>query len=434
MQISPSGKAEASPTAFSKAIPVTVMFLLFAMISFVTGLQNPFGVIARHQFEVSNFASQLGNFANFIAYLCMGVPAGLLLSRVGYKRTALAAVAVGFLGVLIMWLSGRLESFPVYLAGAFVAGFSMCMLNTVVNPMLNTIAGGGKRGNQLIQFGGACNSVAATIVPVLVGYLIGDLANARISNANPALYTALAVFLIAFVVLLVVKIPEPHTQPRTQAAPAASPSGASPWSYRHFLLGVVAIFIYVGLEVAIPSVANLYMTADAASGGLGMAAAVAGTLCGTYWFLMFIGRLLGGLLGAKLTARAQLAAVASLIALFILLAILLPSDIMVRMPVFRSNLSFAMQQVPLSVMFLILCGLCTSVMWGNIFNLSVEGLGQHTALASGIFMTMVCGGGIIPPLQGLLADAVGYSASYWLLFACALYLLFYALAGSRPAK
>ena len=409
------------------------MFLLFAMISFVTGLQNPFGVIAKNQFEVSNFASQLGNFANFIAYLCMGVPAGLLLSRKGYKLTALIAVSVGFLGVLVMWLSGRMESFTVYLAGAFVAGFSMCMLNTVVNPLLNTLAGGGKRGNQLIQFGGACNSVAATIVPVLVGYLIGDVANAHIANANPALYTAMGVFAVAFAVLLAVPIPEPATTSTTDTSQAPKPQSGV-WSYRHFLLGVVAIFLYVGLEVAIPSVANLYMTADSAAGGLSMQAAAAGTLCGTYWFLMFIGRLLGGLLGAKFSARSQLTAAASLIAIFLLLSMLMPSAVRVSMPVFQSNLSFAMQQVPLSVMFLILCGFCTSVMWGNIFNLAVEGLGSHTALASGIFMTMVCGGGIIPPLQGLLADTVGYPASYCLPFACALFLLFYALVGSRPSK
>ena len=408
------------------------MFLLFAMISFVTGLQNPFGVIAKNQFEVSNFASQLGNFANFIAYLCMGVPAGLLLSRKGYKLTALIAVSVGFLGVLVMWLSGRMESFTVYLAGAFVAGFSMCMLNTVVNPLLNTLAGGGKRGNQLIQFGGACNSVAATIVPVLVGYLIGDVANAHIANANPALYTAMGVFAVAFAVLLAVPIPEPATTSTTDTSQAPKPQSGV-WSYRHFLLGVVAIFLYVGLEVAIPSVANLYMTADSAAGGLSMQAAAAGTLCGTYWFLMFIGRLLGGLLGAKFSARSQLTAAASLIAIFLLLSMLMPSAVRVSMPVFQSNLSFAMQQVPLSVMFLILCGFCTSVMWGNIFNLAVEGLGSHTALASGIFMTMVCGGGIIPPLQGLLADTVGYPASYCLPFACALFLL-YALVGSRPSK
>ena len=139
-------------------LPIAMMFALFAMISFVTGLQNPMGIIVKNQFGASNFMSQLGNAANFIAYAFMGLPAGLMLQRIGYKKTALAAVAVGFIGVGISYLSGLMSSFSVYLIGAFVSGFSMCMLNTVVNPMLNTLGGGGNRGNQLVQFGGSLNS------------------------------------------------------------------------------------------------------------------------------------------------------------------------------------------------------------------------------------------------------------------------------------
>jgi ribosomal protein L19 len=164
-------------------LPIIMMFLLFAMISFVTGLSNPLGVIVKNQFAVANWMSQLGNFANFIAYAVMGIPAGMMLKRIGYKKTALAAVAIGFVGVGIQYLSGEAGSFPIYLIGAFVSGFSMCMLNTVVNPMLNTLGGGGKKGNQLIQFGGSLNSISATIVPVLVGYLMGNAANATISGA-----------------------------------------------------------------------------------------------------------------------------------------------------------------------------------------------------------------------------------------------------------
>ena len=146
----------------SNILAIVIMFFLFAMISFVTGLQNPFGVIVKSQFNASNALSQLGNLANFIAYLFMGLPAGFILKKYGYKVTALIAVSVGFVGVGITFLSGIVASFAVYLLGAFVAGFSMCILNTVVNPMLNTLGGGGNRGNQLIQFGGAFNSLSAT--------------------------------------------------------------------------------------------------------------------------------------------------------------------------------------------------------------------------------------------------------------------------------
>lgn len=113
-------------------LPIIMMFALFFMIAFVTGLQNPLGVIVKEQFDLANWQSQLGNAANFIAYAFMGIPAGLMLSRIGYKRTALTAIAVGFIGVAVIYLGGQAENFYVYLAGAFIGGFSMCMLNTVV--------------------------------------------------------------------------------------------------------------------------------------------------------------------------------------------------------------------------------------------------------------------------------------------------------------
>lgn len=404
------------------ALPIAMMFALFAMISFVTGLQNPMGVIVKNQFGTSNFLSQLGNAANFIAYAFMGLPAGMLLQKIGYKKTALAAIAVGFIGVGITFVSGQLESFGVYLGGAFISGFSMCMLNTVVNPMLNTLGGEGKRGNQLLQFGGSINSLSATLVPVLVGYLMGNVASATIDKANPALYIAMGIFALVFLVLYFVNIPEPHKLEEAKKVKEKH----SPLSFRHFILGSVAIFVYVGVEVGIPNIANLFMTTD-----LGIDATVAGTVIGTYWFLMLIGRLAGGALGGKFTSKAMLTFVSCLAIVFVLLAILCPVDLKVSMPVFQSDISFGLAEVPVSIMFLVLCGLCTSVMWGGIFNLAVEGLGKYTAAASGIFMVMVCGGGILPLIQGLAADSWGYIASYWVVMAGIVYMLYYALAGCR---
>ena len=413
----------------SYVLPIAMMFALFFMISFVTGLQNPFGVIVKNQFMASNLESQLGNLANFIAYAFMGIPAGKMLERIGYKKTALAAIAVGFVGVCVTFLSGSAGSFAVYLTGAFISGFSMCMLNVVVNPMLNTLGGGGKRGNQLLQFGGAINSIGATIVPVLVGYLIGTISSeTSIANANPALFLAMGIFALAFIVLFSMNIPEPH-------AAAAVANGVknshSPLSFRHFVLGAIAIFLYVGIEVGIPNIANLFMTGSTEANGLGIDTTTAGSVVGTYWFLMFIGRLTGGSLGAKFSSKGMLSFVSLLGLVFVLLAIFIPETQMVNMPVFKADISFGLAQVPMSIMFLILCGLCTSVMWGGIFNLATEGLGKCTAAASGIFMVMVCGGGILPAIQGWAADAVGYIQSYWVIVLAIAYLLFYALVGSK---
>lgn len=406
-------------------LPIIMMFALFFMIAFVTGLQNPLGVIVKEQFDLANWQSQLGNAANFIAYAFMGIPAGMMLSRIGYKRTALTAIAVGFVGVAVIYLGGQAENFYIYLAGAFIGGFSMCMLNTVVNPMLNTIGGGGNKGNQLVQFGGSCNSLGATIVPVLGGYLMGS--GNTIASTSPALWLAMGIFLLAFVVLYLTDIPEPFVvsdKKDTQDKHSAL-------SFRHFVLGTVGIFVYVGIEVGIPNIANLYMTGSAADGGLGIAGSTAGMIIGVYWLLMLVGRLIGGALGARFSSRAMLTTVSIVGVMLVILAMYLPS-VEVMMPAFdNKTLSFALEAVPVNVMLLMLCGLCTSIMWGGIFNLAVEGLGKYTSMASGLFMVMVCGGGILPAIQGWIADKTNYMASYWLIVALLLYLLFYALAGSK---
>ena len=299
----------------------------------------------------------------------------------------------------------------------------MCILNTVINPMLNTLGGGGNKGNQLIQFGGAVNSIGATIVPVLVGYLMGNVAQATISDANPALFLAMGIFAFAFIVLLVVKIPEPRLDiTRNQVKKEKVKDKHSALSFRHFILGIIAIFIYVGVEVGIPNIANLYMTTDAAGGGLGMAGGVAGSIVGLYWLLMLAGRLVGGSIGAKVSSKSMLTSTSLLGIILILLAIFLPATI---------SITLFGAVVPIKVFFLVLGGLCTSIMWGSIFNLAVEGLGKYTEMASGIFMVMVCGGGILPYFQGLIADNAGFMNSYWLVIACLLYLLFYATTGSK---
>ncbi|MDD4971652.1 MAG: MFS transporter [Paludibacter sp.] len=405
------------------ALPIAMMFALFFMISFVTGLPSPMGVIVAKQFGASNFESQLGFLANFLAYAFMGIPAGIMLKKFGYKKTALAAVLVGFVGVGIQYLSGVAGSFSVYLAGAFVSGFSMCMLNTVVNPMLNTLGGGGNSGNKLLQFGGSINSIGATITPMLVGYLMGAAAGRTIEKANPALFLAMGIFALAFFVLFLVDIPEPHMETATERQVKHK---HGPLSFRHFVLGAIAIFIYVGIEIGIPSTANLFMTASTSgsNAGLGMDATTAGSIVGVYWLLMLVGRLFGASVGSKVSSKTMMITVSSLGLFFILMAIFCPITLTITLPVLLTK-------VPVSIVFLVLCGLCTSIMWGSIFNLAVEGLGKYTASAAGIFMVMVCGGGIVPLIQGFVSDHFGYMNSYWVMFACICYMLYYALVGCK---
>ena len=405
-------------------LAIAVMFMLFFMIAFVTNFAGSMGVIVQNQFGASNAMAQLGTLANFIAYACMGIPAGHILKRRGYKFTSLAAVLVGLVGVGIQFASGYVESFGVYVLGAFVAGFSMTMLNIVVNPMLNTLGGGGNKGNQLIQLGGSCNSIGGTIAPILLGYLIGGQASeATVADAAPALIIAMAIFAVAFVVIYFSAIPEPHME--TAEEKAARLSGKAkkdphgPMSFRHFVLGAAAIFFYVGVEVGIPNTANIYM-----SGLEGVGPVVAGTIVGFYWFCMMLGRLLGGVIGGKVSSKQMLTFACSLALIFVFCLMFIPETVRMTIPVVGV-------QVPVSMVFMFLCGLCTSVMFGSILNLATEGLGKYTPVASGIFMAMICGGGIMPFIQGLVADAAGFINSYWVVVAGLAYMLLYGLVGSK---
>ena len=395
-------------------LAIIVMFALFFMIAFVTNFAGSMGVIVTRQFGASKAMSQLGTLANFIAYACMGIPAGIILKRRGYKFTALAAVIVGLVGVAVQWISGYAGSFAVYVAGAFIAGFSMCMLNT--------LGGGGNAGNRLIQLGGSCNSIGGTIAPILLGYLVGgSLDNASVKDAAPEMIIAMAIFAFAAIIIALTKIPEPHMETPEEKAARKSGSVAKdpygPLSFRHFVLGAVAIFFYVGIEVGIPNTANVYFSELEWVGP-----ALTGTMIGAYWFCMMLGRLAGGAIGGKVSSKAMLSATSIAAIVFLIAFIFTPENIQIAM--------FG-KELPVALIFIVLCGLCTSIMWGSIFNLSAEGLGKYTATASGIFMTLVCGGGIIPFLQNLLADHVGAIQSYWLLIACLAYLLFYALVGSK---
>ena len=408
---------------------IAIMFMLFFMIAFVTNFAGSMGIIVKNQFGASNTASQFGSAANFFAYLFMGIPGGLILKRKGYKFTALLAVGVGIAGLVVQLTSGFVSSFTVYVTGAFIAGFSMCLLNLVVNPLLNTLGGGGNKGNQLVQFGCSLNSIGATLAPILLGYLIGgEVAKAKVMDAAPAMYIAIGIFVLAFLVLAFSAIPEPHMETAEEKA-ARTPvlkDIAATLKFRHFTLGAIAIFMYITVETGIPNQANLYMSAeklgDAANPAF-VGAAVAGAVVGVYWFCMMIGRLIGGAIGGKVSSRTQIA-FCSLVGILLMLATIYTPVKLVT--VFGKTF-------PLSMCFMAACGLVTSVMWGGIFNMAAEGLGKYVPMGSGIFMAMVVGG-LMLPVQGLVADKVGYLNSYWFTIALLAYILFYALVGSRVTK
>ncbi len=435
-------------------IAIIAMFFLFAMISFVTNLAAPIGTIWGYKFAGNSVLGMMGNMMNFLAYLFMGIPAGNLLVKIGYKKTALWAMGIGFIGLFVQWLSSFVGAdvnvfemastvkedgmevmktyqvplnFIIYLLGAFICGFCVCMLNTVVNPMLNLLGGGGNRGNQLIQTGGSLNSLSATLTPFFVGALIGSLTpETSISNVTPLLWIAMGVFVAAFIIVSFVAIPEPNMNKSGKQVKYAH----SPWNFRHLVLGVIGIFFYVGIEVGIPGTLNFYLSDQSANGAgvQGAASTIAGAVVAIYWLLMLVGRFCSSIISGAVSTRAQILTVTTVAIALVVVAIFLPKTITLPVPEFVYE---GGATVPVSAFLLVLCGLCTSVMWGAIFNLAVEGLGKYTAQASGIFMMMVVGGGIMPLVQSWIASVAGYMPSYWLVVAMLAYLLFYGVAGCK---
>ena len=423
---------QAKQSSNGHLIAIITMFFIFAMISFVTNMAAPFGNIWGFRYE---WAGMAGNLMNFTAYLFMGIPAGNMLIKYGYKKTALIALAVGAIGLGIQLLSSvvgdniiviggenptTLNLF-IYLLGALVCGVCVCMLNTVVNPMLNLLGGGGNKGNQLIQTGGTLNSLSATLTPLLVGVLVGTLTkDTTMAAVAPLVITGIIIFILAFIIISFIKIQEP------QANLSKVTYERHPLAFRHCLLGVIAIFFYVGIEVGIPGELNAWISRESFEG----AAAVAGSLAAIYWLLMLVGRFLSSIISGKVSTKVQMTTVSSVAIIFILIAIFLPEDITFTSPEVKA-LNITSGVVPMKCLFLFLCGLCTSVMWGGIFNLATEGLGKYTAKASGLFMTMVVGGGIMPFIQDWIGRNFGYVNSYWLVLAMLIYILYYSLIGSK---
>ena len=409
---------------------IIIMIALFAMIAFVTNLCTPMATIIKNQGPISNVLAQIGNYGNFIAYLVMGIPAGMLISKYGYKKTALIGLVVGSVGILIQWISGLMDVdnnlglvFAVYLIGAFIAGLCMCILNCVVNPMLNLLGGGGNSGNQLIQIGGVFNSTAAVACYILMGALIGDAAKAKISDATPALMIALAIFVVAFIVISFTKIEEP------KQAPVQLDLIKGAMSYRHFALGTLGIFVYMGIEVGVPNFVQQYLISD-----YGLPASTVGMIVAVYWFMMLIGRFVGASIGEKVSSRTMITVVSSATIIIVLFGMFAPTITVAFPGVNWGTLEIIWEEIPLGIFSFLLVGLCTSVMWGAIFNMAVEGLGKYTAIASGIFMTMVFGCAVMMFIQATVADLVGYIQSFWCVVACAVYLLFYALIGSKVTR
>ena len=392
-------------------LTIAAMFALSFMVGVTSMFAGQIGGVVKAQFGASNAASQFGAAAMFLAYLFMGSPAGVVLKRTGYKFTSLLAIGVGVAGLGIQTLSGFVESFSVYVAGSFVSGLSMAMMFTVVNPLLNTLGGGGQGGNRLVQFSCSCNSFGGLLSPMLLGLLFGsEIAKAKVIDALPVQLAALLAFVFAFVAIFRAEIAEPHLAKGPEARSCGMLSDFRKlFGFRHFALGMVAVFLFEPIEAAVPAMIPIYFTQSGTPWYRG--AAYAGTVVSLYMLCMLGGRFLAGLVSSRVTTR--------------------------TMMVFCSFGAIAMllgaMYTPWTVVFVVATGLFTSVMFGGLLNLALDGLDDLAPLGSGVLMTLICGGALLA-LQGRLADHVGVLHSFWMTIGLIAVTLLYSLFGSTNKR
>lgn len=402
---------------------------LYFSIAFTTGLNDPFAKVIQSQWSLTTFESQFGNFSFFIAYILMGIPASLIVSQLGYKKSAQVALIGMSLGVAIVLCGGNVHSIGLYLFGMFALGCFITLLQVVVNPLI--VAVGSERGaNSRMNIGGVASSLGATSAPVVVGFIIGSAVSDQLTveDVNPLLFTLLAFFCVVFLFLSFTKFDKTESI-RGNAEDNTELFNKKLWAGLKcggFLFGALAIFLYVGEEVATASLTNLYLMNK-----LSVEPAVAGSVIGAYWMLMLVGRLIGAVVGTKVSSAWQLSIVSGIALALYILSMMLPVQYFISMIGIDSSLNFVKTEIPVSVLLLVLVGLCNSVMWTCIFILATRGLSGSTNLASGVFMMMVCGGGVIPVLQGHFADVIGFRYSYVFGACCLLIIFFYSVYSIR---
>lgn len=399
--------AEAAATSGKNyTVPLALMVSLYFSIGFITALNDILVPHFKDLFHLSNVTALLVQFCFFGAYFVMSVPSGWIVGRIGYKASIVTALSVMGLGLLLFLPASMIIFYPLFLFALFVVGSGLALLQVAINPYIGAL-GPPETASSRLNLAGGFNSVATTIAPKVGAafiFIAAGASAAELARSVRMPYLILAVFAFALAgVTASVELPNVIDENH-----AGSAADGSAWSFRHLRLGAFAIFFYVGAEVAIGSLMINYL-GQPAMGSLSHEAAA--RYVSLYWGGAMVGRFIGFVALRRIRAQRALAFVASAAAVLVAISVAGHGH--------------------MAMLAIVACGLFNSVMWPCIFPLSVEGLGRFTSQGSGILVTMVVGGAVIPEMQGFLADHFGYQKSFAVVLVCYLYILFFALRGHR---
>jgi FHS family L-fucose permease-like MFS transporter len=388
-------------------VPLALMVSLYFGIGFITALNDILIPHFKDLFHLTNVKALMVQLCFFGAYFVMSLPSGSIVGKIGYKRGIVVALTVMGIGLLLFLPASMIIFYPLFLFALFIVGSGLALLQVAINPYVGAL-GAPETAAARLNLCGFLNSFATTIAPKIGAafiFIAAGASAAELARSVRMPYVILAGCAFAMAVLTAfVDLPK--------LLEGGSGSGDSSYAgalrFKHLRLGALAIFFYVGAEVAIGSVMINFL-GQPSMGGLSHEAAA--KYVSLYWGGAMCGRLIGFFAMQKIRARPALVFVSSIASLLIVMGILMHGHV--------------------AMWAIVACGLFNSVMWPCIFPMSVEGLGRFTSHGSGILIMMVVGGAIIPEVQGLLADKLGYQPSFAIVLLCYLYILFFALRGHR---
>jgi len=401
-----------SPGYLVPFITVTALFFIFG---FITNLNMALVPHLKAIFTLPYAWAMLAESAFFLAYFVFSAPTSKLIETIGYKKTMVVSLFIQVVGCLLFLPAAKMVSFPLFLTAVFVVGAGVTALQTSANPYVSILGPEGTSSIRL-NLAQAFNSIGGTIAPLIAGaYILTDPAKLA-SPASVANTVRVPYLLIAGGLLLlgvaVAFMHLPHVEQTQAFRPAKEGDpilSRSIWGYKHTVLGALGIFFYVGVEVGLASIAVNYFKLQGMS-----SAKTAEYLVSLYWLGALVGRLLGAGIMTKVKPGKLLGIFGIIAALLITVSMLTTGHI--------------------AIATLVLCGFFNSVMFPNIFTLGIAGLGPMTSKGSGLIMTAVVGGAVIPYLIGALADKVGIQHSFVIPVICYLYIAYYGLVGHKPTR
>jgi FHS family L-fucose permease-like MFS transporter len=405
-----------APASLGASMPLLFLTTLFFMWGFMTSLNDILIPHLRNAFALSYTQAMLIQFCFFGAYALVSLPAGKLLEKIGYQRGIVAGLLIAGLGCWLFWPAAALLSYPLFLGALFVLAAGITVLQVSANPYVAAL-GPASTASSRLTLTQAFNSLGTTVGPLIGGVLILGFATTApelgVSSALGADTVQLpylmlgGLFVMLALVFALISLPVLDIESGANAAVRAT--GVTAWSFRQLRFGTVAIFVYVGAEVAIGSFLINFLGESHIAG---LSEAAAAPYVGYYWGGAMVGRFIGALVMRSISAGKVLAFNALLAVVLVTLAMFSEGSI--------------------AVWSILAVGLCNSIMFPTIFSLAVTGLGPHTSQGSGLLCMAIVGGALLPVVQGMIADASGIQAGFALPVLCYLYICYYGWKGSVP--